>query len=234
MKSYVLQRIVTYVSLWLRNFQKDCVILNVGCGPGWLEKSVWRNLRNSTFVAMDISLKMARLTKNQVPWLDVIVADAEALPFRSNTIDAIFSGRAIKWFSASRFLDQANQVLTDGGSIGLVFDSGDALWVRFLERLGLTVDPGNHRRNTRTSELASKFGKLDLKVLSITPIAIFPPFVFLHLPSSLYGVLSFLDRPLKGGRFTFLTGKKIRKSMPIIEENLEFVVSTEKGITAIA
>ena len=231
MDSYLFQRITQSISSWLKEFSKNCLILNVGCGPGWLEKHICGKLRASEFIAIDISRNMGRMTKNRVPEISVILADGEHLPFKAGVFDAILSSRAIKYLDVNRFLSQANQALTDEGSIGILYDCGDNLWLQFLERIGRKMDPGIHERTMRTSDLEAELIKQKIEIQDIVRLTWLPPTIFYQFPRSFYGLIAFFDKPRKRSRIALITGKKKRKvASENKEETVKFAICANEEV----
>ena len=58
MKTYVLQQIISFVQSLMND---DEIILNIGAGPGWLERSL---VKVCDFVSIDISANMVKMVKN--------------------------------------------------------------------------------------------------------------------------------------------------------------------------
>ena len=198
----------------MRNSGKGCWVLNVGSGPGFLERCLKDRFTDFNYVALDISLEMARLTKSTAPWLDVVLADAEALPFKTGSFEVILSSRAIKFFNVPKFLNEANEILSDEGSIGIIFDCGDALWIRAIELLGKKIDNGNQIRTLRSYDLKTSLCEAGFNVSTIAHISMLPQSLFSHVPSSLFPILKFIDKPAFGNRIAFIASSKEQKPAP--------------------
>ena len=225
MKTYVFQRIVNNFMLWLPKRNKNSVILNVGCGPGWLEKAIWSKLNGEHIVSMDISPEMARLTKSRTPQLDVVVADAENLPFRTGAFDALFSGRAIKFLHIQKFLNQTSLVLKDHGSLGIIFDCADAVWLRILERIGKRMDAGIGERTLRASDLSAELREGNFEVTKTVQISLLPYSIF-SLPAALHKFLSLIDIPVVQSRLTFICGR-LKEKQSSYHGTTKLLVSNE-------
>jgi len=72
-------------AIWASKFDEP--FLDYGCGTG--VTSVVLSKMNRTVVAFDISSKMTFVTKNKVPNVDVVVADALNLPFKDRSFPTI-------------------------------------------------------------------------------------------------------------------------------------------------
>jgi ubiquinone/menaquinone biosynthesis C-methylase UbiE len=67
-------------------------------------------------VGIDISLNAIQYAAEKRPQLDVLVGDAEALPFRDATFEAIFASEVMEHILApDRLLGEIKRCLADGG-----------------------------------------------------------------------------------------------------------------------
>lgn len=76
------------------------VVLDAGCGTGFITKDILKRYPKSQIIALDLALNMARKTKQQGSWLrkpNVICADAEQLPLKPESVDLIVSNLMIHW-----------------------------------------------------------------------------------------------------------------------------------------
>lgn len=207
MNSYVFFRLMDCMTDSLKNLPKKSLILDVGCGPGSCA-DILPYLSKSTYVALDISPKMVHLIKHNYKGVEGIIADAECLPFRDGTFNTIISGRMIKFLNTDKFLTEANSVLNGSGSLSIMIDSGDLLWVRILEKIGLKIDPDVNGYTMRVGNFKSELMAHGFKLLKVVPVSIFPQSIFSNIPQQLYSILEFFDKPLKNGRVTFILANK--------------------------
>jgi len=223
MRSHILENMVKVVSRFLR-FKVGCkerymTVLNVGCGTGWLEGSLAffdnRFMQNTQFVSLDIAVGMAKTVKKLSPWVEAVVADGEALPFRPGSFDAIVSSRAIKFMRPWRFLSGVKEVLSRDGFLLVIYDCGDALWVRFLERVGFPVDVGIDSRTLRTRELLSMLRNVGFDYLASFPVTSLSLSIFSYVPRRLGMFLKCLDVPkIIGARINVVCAKNGRALLP--------------------
>lgn len=75
----------------------DKVILDVGCGTGFLTQEIQLRLTPRRAIAMDIALSMVQVTKAKLKHSDVICADAEYLPLLDDSVDKVVSNLALQW-----------------------------------------------------------------------------------------------------------------------------------------
>jgi SAM-dependent methyltransferase len=106
------------------------VALEVGCGTG-----VWLQLAREfshPIVGIDPSLKMLHLAQRTAPAALLVRAQAESLPFQSQTFDRLFCVNALHHFSDTRaFFMEAGRLVRPGGAvltIGLDPHTGRDRW----------------------------------------------------------------------------------------------------------
>jgi SAM-dependent methyltransferase len=171
MKTYVLQRIISFVQSLMND---EGIILNIGTGPGWLERSL---VEVCDFVSIDISANMVKMVKKYSK-AHVLVADAEHLPSRLGSFDTIISSRMIKFVNIESLIKEIKNALKNGGMLITIFDCGDAFWVRLLERLGVLVDVGVYSKTLRTRQLLWMMKKHQLEFVkefrvTTTPLTLY-------------------------------------------------------------
>lgn len=73
-------------------------ILDLGCGTGYFSKNIKNKFPNAQYIGLDLSEGMAHYAKlNHGSDCQWITGDADSLPFKSNSVDLIFSSLAIQW-----------------------------------------------------------------------------------------------------------------------------------------
>ena len=93
-------------------------ILDLGCGTG-LFLSAYEHA-GGTGVGLDISRGMLQKARTRCKMCEVIVGNAEILPFADETFDGISSLLAFSYVpSPERLLDEAWRVLRPGGSLAI-------------------------------------------------------------------------------------------------------------------
>jgi len=137
-------------------------ILEIGCGNG--RDSIHLARLGYDVVAIDIVPKALALVKenkklflknkNQSKKLRFIVADAEKLPFRGESFDAVYSIGVLHCTNLNRSLEEAIRVLkTDG--VGLIH-----LWEETL-----IIKTDKVKTFTTASKIRSILGKLPVKIV---------------------------------------------------------------------
>jgi ubiquinone/menaquinone biosynthesis C-methylase UbiE len=198
--------VAALISPWLDRFTTNQVLLHVGIGVGWLEESVPNSLKHLDCIAVDFSTTMARSTKKRLPWLEVIIADGEALPFRRESLDGLILNRAVKFVSVPQIFSQAGYALKKNGTIAVIFDCRDTLFQRFLERMHRPYDT-----TLKSSYLIRMLRQHNFHFVSCDSATAFPLHRFWRLPIFVYPVLGFIDNTLKSGRISVMFGLKVPK-----------------------
>jgi len=98
----------------------DCspeTIVDLGCGTGYFSDALKQKFTGAKYIGIDLSEDMAKYAKNHHASVNSwITADAESLPFKSNSIDLIFSSLAIQWCSdLPNLLKEIKRVLSPKG-----------------------------------------------------------------------------------------------------------------------
>jgi len=98
-------------------------LLDVGCGPGTITAAA--AARGADAVGVDLAVGMLALGRARHPRLELLEADAEALPFPDGTFDAVVGGFILNHLPAvDTALAEAARVLRPGGRIAV------AVWDR--------------------------------------------------------------------------------------------------------
>jgi len=91
-------------------------LLDVGCDGGTLTEKVAARARPERVVGLDISAKSLAYTITKRPQFDLIVGDAEELPFPDSTFEAIFCSEVMEHLvSPEKMLSEVKRCLTPTG-----------------------------------------------------------------------------------------------------------------------
>lgn len=135
LKSNLVQRI--YHS---RRFSKICSmvsrangsILDIGCDGGTLLEKVAERAGAKTVVGIDVSDEAVAYTLNKLPQFDVLVGDAEQLPFQESSFEAIFASEVLEHIHRPDLLfTEMRRCMTEDG-YGLVVVPHETLLFKFL------------------------------------------------------------------------------------------------------
>lgn len=79
--------------------QSGGVLLDLGCGTGFISHQLAATFSGQQMIALDIALPMLQTSRRKYPAMPVqyLCADAENLPIASNSIDQIYSNLALQW-----------------------------------------------------------------------------------------------------------------------------------------
>jgi SAM-dependent methyltransferase len=202
MLTYILHRIVSFIRSLLHD---DKIVLNIGSGPGWLERSL---VGVCDFVSVDISANMVKAA-TRYSKIYPLIADGEHLPFRPGSFDIVVMSRVIKFMDRERAIKEARDALKNGGLLITVFDCGDAFWVRLFERLGVLVDVGVYSKTLRTRQLLWMMKKHQLEFVKEFRVTAMPLSLFTYIPSFMIRVVQKLDLPkVLGPRINILVTRK--------------------------
>jgi len=86
----------------LANIRQGSRVLDVGCGTGYTTQAVLKRLKLGEVVGIDLTLQQLRMAETKLKpekmRLSLSRGDAENLPFRDETFDAIVSVGALEYF----------------------------------------------------------------------------------------------------------------------------------------
>ncbi len=210
------------------DFTQPGKVLDIGCGTGYFTKKI---LPISSMVfAMDLAMPMLEMAKQELaaqPELFYFLGDAEVLPLRSGSFDAIVSNLALQWCQdLGAVFTQIFRIL--GASGQLCFSTFGEGTLSELRAAWATVDHYPHVNSFATQKevkgllIAAGFTNIEIRTKRYRP----------H-----YADVVTLMRELKGvgahnvnqGRQRGLTGKQQLKSVISAYEALESGVA---GVSA--
>ena len=129
---------------WLR--LKPDTVLDAGCGAGQVTALLLKKYRKAQVIAVDLAPALVAQAQRRAPWLRRLpgaVAELEALPLRSASVDLIFSNLALPWsLEPERVFAEFRRVLKPGGA--LLFSTLGPDTLNELRTAWAEVDGYNH------------------------------------------------------------------------------------------
>ncbi len=122
------------------------VVLDAGCGTGFITKDLLKRYPKSQILALDLALNMTRKTKEQGGWLrkpKLICGDAEQLPLKMESVDLVVSNLMIQWSNdLSKMFLGFHSVLAPNGL--LLFSTFGPDTLKEMRESWATVDSTPH------------------------------------------------------------------------------------------
>lgn len=133
----------------LLSVQADDVVLEVGCGGGYLLGQLLARITRGTVAGIDASASMVAhcraryLRQRRSGRLDVRCASVGAIPFETNHFDKVVSVNSLfYWPSVEQGVAECGRVTRIGGALVLVFTSRRSLEGHGFARHGLALHDG--------------------------------------------------------------------------------------------
>ena len=95
------------------------VVLDLGCGTGFLTQELAQHCHHATLIALDLSQMMLERCREKVGVKShYVCADAEKLPLKAQSVNAIFSNVALQWcYPIDEALSELHCVLASEGTL---------------------------------------------------------------------------------------------------------------------
>ncbi len=128
------------------------VVLDLGCGTGFLTQQLVPYGDNITLIALDLAQTMLLRCREKVGHQShYLCADAEHLPLQMQCVDTIFSNVALQWcYPVDDALTELHRVLTDEGTV--LFSTFGSDTLRELKVAWARVDDFVHVNDFYTLE----------------------------------------------------------------------------------
>ena len=122
------------------------VLLDLGCGTGFLSSEILACSTPETLVVLDIALAMLKTTHRRLlnqSSVRCVCADAEYLPIAAQTFDSVFSNMALQWCrNLEAVFKDIRRVLKPNGRF--VFSTFGSKTLYELKNAWASVDDFNH------------------------------------------------------------------------------------------
>ena len=142
------REIIDHLSFELPSMQlnTDSLICDLGCGTGYGLSILSQRYPDTRLIGVDLSTKMLQAVSGlEIPKLEVLPGDIEALPFAPSSVDICFSSSAVQWCDANLAFGQIYRALKPGGSalissfLSGTLDSWRAMWGGVNQQSFLTL-----------------------------------------------------------------------------------------------
>jgi SAM-dependent methyltransferase len=125
-----------------------------------------------TYYGVDLSREMVKVCREKANGmrLEIVLSDAECLPFRKGVFDNLICSKSFKFFtSPTEFLVEARNSLKKGGRCIVTLEVLDSVWFRLAAKLGLKVP--KHEKHYFTDEALDLFRKAGFSSIFMEPVA---------------------------------------------------------------
>lgn len=151
------------------------IVLDIGCGPGYLAAKMAGELRETEIVGLDINPHMIGLAKGNRSRLSVdyvlVLGDVSALPFASGSANAVVTSLSLHhWMDPSAAFAEIYRVLAPGGRL-VVFDprrnAPRLVFLAFQIGQSLFSPPAIRRTNGAVGSLWASYTRSELRSLLV-------------------------------------------------------------------
>ena len=196
------------------------VLVDLGCGTGFLTSELVARANYQHLIALDIAHAMLKTTQGKLDSkdaIDYVCADAEFLPFVSQSVDYLFSNLALQWcHNLTDVFSDIKRVLKSEGQ--LIFSTFGTKTLQELKAAWAMVDNYNHVNDFYSQAQIQQFleqsGFKDIQIVSQSYMSYYPSVRSLMLE------LKGLGAQQVSGRNKFVTTKTALQNMFIAYDAL--------------
>lgn len=146
---------------------KNC--LDVGCASGYMISEIAKAYPNASYYGVDVYKKAIEYAKKTYPSIRFFHADAQALPFDTNSFDLILFYETVEHIEdPRRALEELKRVLKKKGTVIVAMDSGSFLfrliWF-FWEKTSGRVWQGAHLHPFHHAQLEKLIQKVGFRIV---------------------------------------------------------------------
>ncbi len=121
------------------------VVLDVGCGTGYVTRKLARRYPRARILALDLAPAMLHRARRRRGWFShqrFVCGDAEALPLASAAVDLVVANAALQWCELEPVFAEFVRILRPGGLLMFTTFGPDTL--RELRAAWRAIDDGTH------------------------------------------------------------------------------------------
>jgi len=128
------------VRRFMKRFESNGIILDLGCGSGLLSVCMAKNNRNCSVIAIDKSDGLLKILKNQldregVKNMEIIRSDlSQGLPIKNNTLDFVITSGLIEYVDYDDLFNEVYRSLKMNGRF-LILAIKNNVFGRFLGKI---------------------------------------------------------------------------------------------------
>jgi len=128
------------VRRFMKRFENNGIILDLGCGSGLLSVCMAKNNRNCSVIAIDKSDGLLKILKNQldregVKNVEIIRSDlSQGLPIKNNTLDFVITSGLIEYIDYDDLFNEVYRSLKMDGRF-LILAIKNNMFGRFLGKI---------------------------------------------------------------------------------------------------
>ncbi len=160
----------------LKRERPDGIVVDIGCGPGYLAAKMAHDLRETEIIGLDINPYMAALAKGNRSRLSadyaLVLGDVSALPFANHSANVVVTSLSLHhWADPSGAFAEVYRVLSPGGRLVVLDPRRDASRLVFLAfQIGQSLfSPSAIRRtNGAVGSLWASYTRSELRRLLAT------------------------------------------------------------------
>lgn len=110
-------------------------LVDIGTGTGEILKKINDKNNNSLLIGIDVSKNMLLKAKEKVPNANLLIADAENLPFKNKSIDNIFFSLVFRHLNQENTTQELKRVIKKNGYVSILDLSKNKLLLFLFDKI---------------------------------------------------------------------------------------------------
>jgi ubiquinone/menaquinone biosynthesis C-methylase UbiE len=149
------------------------LLLDIGCGPGYLAAGISRRCPSLKVIGLDINEEMINIARHNWPppqySVEFVAGDAHQLPFTDSSIDFAVSSLSLHhWADAAQVFREIQRVLKPGGEFAIMDlrrDSARFFYLAFKIGQALIAPEAIKRTNGAVGSFWASYTPSELKII---------------------------------------------------------------------